>query len=108
LPTSGSQAAPTKQGNHIIYMAADMIVYIIKQDDDGKWGICREKTLLFRGMLLGPAIRLARDVARDEHHRSCRATCVDIYEAGVRTSIARYPKQANAKGQEWVSAFSVY
>jgi hypothetical protein len=108
LPTSGSQAAPTKQGDHIIYMAADMIVYIIKQDGNGKWGVCRDGTLLLRELTLGPAIRLARDVARDEHHRSCRATCIEIHDGGSRTELAGYPKETGTTKQRGSSVLSAY
>lgn len=85
-----------------------MIVYIIKQDDSGQWGVCRDDTLLFRELTLGPAIRLARDVARDEQHRSSRPTCVEMHEGGSRTKLARYPKKADAAGQWEASALSAY
>lgn len=85
-----------------------MIVYIIKQDDGGQWGVCREQSVLFRGMRLGPAIRLARDVARDEHHRSNRPICVEMHEGASRTNLALYPKRADSPKQWNESALSVY
>jgi hypothetical protein len=108
MPTSESQAAPTKQGDHIIYMATNMIVYTIKQVEGGQWGICREDAFLFRELTLGPAIRLARDIARDEHHRSSRPTCVEMREGGSRINLARYPKKVDTAGQWEASAFSAY
>jgi hypothetical protein len=108
MPTSESQAAPTEQGDHIIYMATNMIVYTIKQDEGGQWGICREDAFLFRELTLGPAIRLARDIARDEHHRSSRPTCVEMRAGGSQTNLATYPKQADAAGRWEAFGLSAY
>lgn len=85
-----------------------MIVYTIKQDEGGQWGVCREDTFLFRELMLGPAIRLARDVARDEHHRSCRPTCVEMRDGGAQTSLAKYSKQEDAAGRWEATALSAY
>jgi hypothetical protein len=51
-----------------------MVVYTFKQADEGRWSICRIGVPLFTQMQLSPAIKPAREVARDEHHRkpACR------------------------------------
>jgi hypothetical protein len=89
-------------------MATHMIVYTIQQDEIGQWGVCRDDILLFRELTLGPAIRLARDIARDEHHRSSRPTYVEMREGVSQTTLARYPKQADAAGRWEASALSAY
>jgi hypothetical protein len=86
-------------------MATNMIVYTIRQDEGGQWAVCREDNLLFRELSLGPAIRLARDVARDEHHRSSRPTCVEMREGGSRTKLARYTAQQVLTGSAHDPAF---
>jgi hypothetical protein len=89
-------------------MATNMIVYTIRQDEGGQWEVCREDHLLFRELSLGPAIRLARDVARDEHNRSSRPTCVEMREGGSQTNLATYPKQADAAGRWEASDLLAY
>lgn len=42
------------------------------------WSIRRSGITLFREMTLGAAIKLAREVARDEHLCSGRDTCVEM------------------------------
>jgi hypothetical protein len=44
-----------------------MVVYTVKQIQGGQWAICRMGFALFKDMQLGPAIELARTVARDEY-----------------------------------------
>lgn len=62
-----------------------MIVYSLKQSPEGHWSVCRAGFSLFSGLRLGPAISLAREVARDEHVRSGRVVCVEM--PGVESSI---------------------
>ncbi|MFC5437312.1 hypothetical protein ACFPME_12140 [Rhodanobacter umsongensis] len=85
-----------------------MIVYTIKQDEGGQWGVCRDGTFLLRELTLGPAIRLARNIARDEHHRSSRPTCVEMREGVSQTNLTAYPKQADTAGRWEASPLSVY
>ncbi|MGH8158504.1 MAG: hypothetical protein ACREPQ_10315 [Rhodanobacter sp.] len=70
-----------------------MIVYTLKQADDGQWGIRRMGALLFTQMQLGAAIKLARESARDEHHRSGQPTCVEMRGLGSLMKLARFPQQ---------------
>lgn len=62
-----------------------MIVYSLKQSPEGQWSVCRSGFSLFSDLRLGPAINLAREVARDEHVRSGRAVCVEM--PGLESSI---------------------
>lgn len=59
-----------------------MVVYTLKQADDGEWSICRMGSALFTQMQLGPAIKLARQAARDERSRCGQPTCVEIRGIG--------------------------
>jgi hypothetical protein len=62
-----------------------MVTYSLKQSTDGRWSVCRSGFTLFSGLRLGPAIRLAREVARDEHLRSSRTVYVEM--PGTESSI---------------------
>jgi hypothetical protein len=59
-----------------------MVVYTLKQADDGEWSICRMGIALFTQTQLGQAIKLARKAARDEHCRSGQPTCVEMRGLG--------------------------
>ena len=69
-----------------------MIVYTLKPSVEGQWDICRSGFCLFSDLRLGPAIMLAREVARDEHARSGRAVCVEMpgLESAIR--LAQYDR----------------
>lgn len=70
-----------------------MILYTLKQADDGQWGICRRGIPLFMQMQLAAAIKLAREAARDEHYRSGQPTCVEMRGLGSLMRLAHYPQQ---------------
>lgn len=55
-----------------------MVSYSIHESRDGSWRVCRSSVVLFRGLRLAEAIRLAREAARDEFRRSGRATTVEM------------------------------
>jgi hypothetical protein len=55
-----------------------MVTYSLKQSPEGLWSVSRSGFHLFSDLRLGPAIRLAREVARDEHLRSGRIVCVEM------------------------------
>lgn len=73
-----------------------MIVYTLKSSADGQWNICRSGFCLFSGLRLGPAITLAREVARDEHGRSGRAVCVEMPGLGSAIRLAHYDRRSTA------------
>ncbi|WP_430389711.1 hypothetical protein [Dyella sp. 20L07] len=62
-----------------------MVTYSLKQSTDGLWSVCRLGASLFNGLRLVPAIKLAREVARDEHCRSGRPVSVEM--PGMESSI---------------------
>ena len=47
-------------------------------------------TALFNQMLLGPAIKLARETARDEHYRNGQPTCVEMRGLGSLMKLASF------------------
>ncbi|WP_201315757.1 hypothetical protein [Dyella sp. EPa41] len=55
-----------------------MVTYSLKQSAEGQWNVCRSGASLFTHLQLPAAIRLAREVARDEHLRSGRSVCVEM------------------------------
>lgn len=71
-----------------------MIVYTLKQSAEGHWSICRSGFCLFSDLRLGPAITLAREVARDEHARSGRNVCVEMPGPESSIRLAQYESSA--------------
>lgn len=71
-----------------------MILYTLKPSVEGHWNICRSGFCLFSDLRLGPAITLAREVARDEHARSGRAVCVEMPGLGSAIRLAQYDRHA--------------
>ncbi|MFC5741212.1 hypothetical protein [Dyella tabacisoli] len=67
-----------------------MITYSLKQSTAGGWSICRSGFALFSDLRLGPAIKLAREIARDEHLRSGRVICVEMPGPATNIRLARY------------------
>ncbi|QNK01015.1 hypothetical protein [Dyella telluris] len=69
-----------------------MVTYSLKQLQDGSWCVCRLGFSLFSDLRLGAAIKLAREVARDEHLRSGRSVCVEMpgMESAIR--LAQYAR----------------
>jgi hypothetical protein len=67
-----------------------MIIYSLKPSAEGHWSICRSGFCLFSDLRLGPAITLAREVARDEHARSGRAVCVEMPGTESSIRLAQY------------------
>ncbi|MBV8157912.1 MAG: hypothetical protein JO278_09650, partial [Dyella sp.] len=68
--------------------------YSLKQSSDGLWSVCRFGSSLFSALQLNAAIRLAREVARDEYLRSGRPVCVEMpgTESSIRLAhFARVP-----------------
>lgn len=54
------------------------VVFSIRECAAGQWSVCRGSITLFSQLRFGPAIRLAREVARDEHRRSGRSVTVEM------------------------------
>jgi len=67
-----------------------MVTYSLKQSPEGLWCVCRLGFSLFSDLRLGAAIKLAREVARDEHLRSGRPVCVEMPGMGSSIRLAQY------------------
>ena len=72
----------------------DIVVYTLKQADDGQWSIYRVGVPLFTQMQLAPAIKLAREAARDEHYRNGQPTCVEMRGLGSLMRLAHFDRAA--------------
>lgn len=55
-----------------------------------KWHVCRDSVPLFHRLKLGPAIRLARELARDEHRRSGQTVSVLLPGPDTTIRLAHY------------------
>ncbi|AIF47897.1 hypothetical protein [Dyella japonica] len=73
-----------------------MVTYSLKQCADGSWSVCRLGFSLFSDLRLGAAIKLAREVARDEHLRSGRSVCVEMPGVENAIRLAQYARPAKA------------
>lgn len=69
-----------------------MIVYSLSQSANGFWNVRRGGFSLFSDLHLGPAIKLARELARDEHHRSGRSACVEMPGPASTIRLAHYTR----------------
>lgn len=67
-----------------------MVTISLKQTAAGSWSVCRCNVKLFGDLQLGPAITLAREVARDEHRRMGRQICVEMPGPVSTIVLARY------------------
>ncbi|PWK81585.1 hypothetical protein [Fulvimonas soli] len=66
------------------------IVFSLREDKAGLWCICIGQVTLFSQLQLAPAIRLARTLARDEHHRSGRHVAVELPGPDSTIELAHY------------------
>ncbi len=73
-----------------------MITYSLKETGRGQWSVCRAGISLFSGLPLASAIRLAREVARDEHLRSARDVCVEIPGPETAIRLAQFLRPAES------------
>jgi hypothetical protein len=71
---------------------ACMMLVSLTQTTAYRWSIRRGNIVLFRELLLGPAITLAREIARDEHLCSGRAICVEMLGTGGPIRLASYAR----------------
>ena len=76
-----------------------MIVYTVKQSENGLWSVSYMGIVLEDCLHLGPAIKRARDAARAEHLDSGLTTRVEMHGAGATVPLANYQKmQSNWTG----------
>lgn len=76
-----------------------MVTYLLKQCPDDSWCVCRLGFSLFSDLRLGAAIKLARELARDEHLRSGRSVCVEMPGTESNIRLAQYARPAKALEQ---------
>lgn len=55
-----------------------MVIYSLQPSAHGQWDVCRAGASLFSELQLPAAIRLAREVARDEFLRCGGIVCVEM------------------------------
>jgi hypothetical protein len=67
-----------------------MVTISLKQSAAGEWRVCRCQITLFSDLQLGPAIKLAREMARDEHQRLGRRVRVEMPGPLSTIVLARY------------------
>lgn len=67
-----------------------MVTISLQPDDRDSWSVSRHNICLFSDLQLGQAIRLARELAREEHARSGRAVSVDMPGETSVVILARY------------------
>jgi hypothetical protein len=76
-----------------------MVTISLKQSAAGGWHVCRCRITLFSDLQLGAAIKLAREMARDEHQRLGRRVCVEMPGPMSAIVLARYANDgAESKG----------
>ena len=76
-----------------------MIVYTVKQNENGLWSVAYMGITLADGLHLGPAITQAREAARAEHLDSGLTTRVEMHGADAIIPLANYQKpQGNWTG----------
>lgn len=69
-----------------------MVTYSLKQSTAGQWNVSRSGSLLFSELRLSAAIKLAREVAREEHQRSGRPVCVEMPGTESTIRLARFSR----------------
>ena len=74
----------------------NMVVYSLKQSAAGPWNVCRSGSFLFSDLPLPAAIKLAREVARDEYLRSGRPVYVEMPGTESTIRLAQFEKPATA------------
>lgn len=67
-----------------------MVTISLKQSAAGSWHVCHCQIALFSDLQLGSAIRLAMEMARDEHQRLGHQVCVRMPGPSSTIVLARY------------------
>jgi hypothetical protein len=98
-PDCPSVSTNLRSGQPFLHKVPRMIVYTVKQNENGLWNVSYMGVMLADGLHLGPAITQARDAARTEHLDSGLATRVEMHDANAIVPLARYQKpQGNWTG----------
>jgi hypothetical protein len=67
-----------------------LVIISLKPSVAGGWKVCRARIALFGDLQLGAAIKLARELARDEYQRSNRPVSVEMPGPTSTIVLARY------------------
>ena len=81
-----------------------MVTISLKQSVAGSWHVCRCQIALFSDLQLGPAIKLAREVARDEHQRLGHQVCVKMPGPSSMIVLARYVGSDDIRAADMIAA----
>jgi len=81
-----------------------MVTISLKQSAAGSWHVCRCQIALFSDLQLGPAIKLAREMARDEHRRMGHQVCVKMPGPSSMIVLARYVSGDGARTADAMAA----
>lgn len=76
-----------------------MVTIVLKSKADGSWTVHRCHISLFSDLQLGMAIKLAREIARDEHVRSGREVRVELSGPFPTLVLARHPRVVSSGGK---------
>lgn len=80
------------------------MIISLKPSETGSWKVCRAHTALFSDLKLGAAIKLARELARDEHLRTNRPLCVEMPGPISVIVLARYSGSAELNDDDVLAA----
>jgi hypothetical protein len=81
-----------------------MVIISLNVLPAGGWCICRSHITLFSNMQLGPAITLARELARDEYRRSGRGIQVEMPGLALPIVLARYAEDGASSDEDALAA----
>ncbi|GAB2545917.1 hypothetical protein [Rhodanobacter koreensis] len=81
-----------------------MVTISLKPSETGSWKVCRAHIALFSDLQLGAAIKLARELARDEHQRTSRPLCVEMPGPISVIVLARYIGSAEVSDDDVLAA----
>lgn len=81
-----------------------MVIISIRPSATGGWKVCRSHVALFGDLQLGAAIKLARELARDEHQRSSGPVCVEMPGPTSAIVLARYAGSADVSVRDTLAA----
>lgn len=81
-----------------------MLIISLKPSETGSWKVCRARIALFGDLSLAAAIKLARELARDEHKRSNCSICVEMPGPVSVIVLARYTGSAETGADNILAA----
>jgi len=75
-----------------------MVTISLGQSATGDWRVCRCRIALFSDLQLGAAIKIAREMARDEHQRLGRRARVEMPGPISTVALARHTDDDGSRG----------